>query len=80
MLGSVQLGISDGDILPQDKEMKELGLLLDSISDSCVRRHEVVATATNIPAALWATRRDAKAWNKVRLEMKPVEFYIAANP
>ena len=40
--------------------------------DVFICNNEVVATTTNIPAALWAIQQDMDAWNKGKLQMEAI--------
>jgi hypothetical protein len=82
MIGAALMGIRDDEIVPQDRdsELKELLLFLDSISGSCHRDREMVATSINIHSAQWAMRRNAEAWKKVMSQVDTIKLFIAVNP
>jgi hypothetical protein len=80
MMGASLLGIRDDQILPPDGACKELLLFLDSLSGSCHRDREILATSINISAAQWAMRRDTEEWKKVMSQIGSIKFFIAANP
>jgi hypothetical protein len=82
MAGAKQFDVNPNVVLPTNQEGKQWGIIGDSLSHLCNRKHEIVAVIPSLTAEQWARIERAKKWNveEKLLNLKMLRFHIAANP